>query len=284
MIEDSKFTKEQLETFDKWWKIINKKIEIADVAGPIRVGPRVEEETPHYRPTLWDVPPEEYEENLEKLRQLAINLGASDAKIISPKLIPLDLRSLYVGCLNPTCRWLNSNDHCPMVRNFPLEDMQEFIADYDYAVVFKVPCPVIDDVPDVGPIKLDRYYSAGGAEKPDQAVLARNIIRLRILSEMVRKIHAVAYYQGYMMAAPISSGPCIVGRCADLGKCTALDKGGNCRFLDCEPVGSGVVYIDYHTLGRRLDWGELQVGGNCAFPEDVYNPDEYFNIGLVFID
>ena len=284
MAKQFNFTKEQLANFEEGWKLINRKIEISDVAGPVRVGPPREEVTSRYKPALWAVPAEELEKNLEKYRQLAINLGAEDAKAISTKNIPQDLRSYYVGCLNPSCRWLNSNDHCPMVRTFPFEDMKEFIADYDYAIAFKFRPPVFDGIPDVGPINLNKFYTAGGGEPPDHVMLARNIIRLRILSEMIRRIHAVAYYDGYMMAAPISTGPCIVGRCADLGKCSALEKLGNCRFLDCEPVGSGVVYIDYHTLGRRLGWGELQVGGNCAFPEDVPNPDGYYNIGLVLID
>lgn len=57
-----------------------------------------------------------------------------------------------------------------------------------------------------------------------------------------------------------------------------------CRFVDVSPVGSGVAYVDYHTLARSLGWGELQVGGNCAFPEDIPEPDRYYNIGVILID
>jgi hypothetical protein len=171
-----------------------------------------------------------------------------------------------------------------MVTTYPFGEMQEFIADYDYAVVYKVLPPAVEDVPDVGPVNLDMYYTSGGGEPPDEAVLARNIIRLRILSEMERRIRQAAYYDGYLMAAPMGSGPCLVTKCADIRRCPALEKLDYCKFKDVQPVGSGVAYIDYFTLGRKLGWGELQPGGNCVFPEDVTNPDGYYNIGLVLID
>ena len=143
---------------------------------------------------------------------------------------------------------------------------------------------MIDGIPDVGKIDLDNYYTMGGGKPPDKVMLARNIIRLRILSEMERRVRAAAYYDGYMMAAPMGSGPCLVTKCADTGKCSALKPGGLCRCVDVQPVGSGCAYLDYFTLGRKLGWGELQIGSNCAFPEDLPDPEGYYNIGLVLID
>ena len=115
-------------------------------------------------------------------------------------------------------------------------------------------------------------------------MLARNIIRLRILLEMERRIRQVAYYDGYLMAAPMNAGPCLVARCADIGRCPAIEKGGHCRFVDVQPNGSGCTYINYYSLGEKMGWGQLQVGGNCAFPEDIPDHEEYYNLGLVLID
>ena len=282
--QSGKFTEEQLGNFERWWQQVSRKIEVADVAGAVRRSPPREDDTPRFRPAMWPAAPEGFQQNLEKYRQLALSLGSVDARIISARDIPQDLRSLYIGCLSPSCRWLNTNAHCPMVTNFPFEEMQEFINDYHSAIVFKVVPPVIEKVPDMGPIEIDMYYTLGGGEPPDKAMLARNIIRLRILSEMERRIRQAAYYGGYMMAAPIGSGPCRVTKCAGIKKCPALEKSGYCMFKDVQPVGCGVAYIDYFTLGRQLGWGELQAGGNCAFPEEVPNPEGYYNIGLVLID
>lgn len=274
---------EQKRRYEEWARQQSKKIEVADVTGLLRVGPPRVEDMPRFPPSAWPAAEADFQKNLEKYRKLALDLGAVDARVVSTKDIPLDLRALYVGCISPMCRWLNTNANCPTVRMFSFDDMERFVADYNYAVVFKVLPPEMDAVPDVGDIDLDMYYTMGGQEPPDKAVLARNIIRLRILGEMTRRIRAAAYYDGYILTAPIGGGPCLVEKCADIRKCPALEKGGYCRFVDTQPAGQ-VVHIDYHTLGRNLGWGELQVGGNCAFLEDVPNPTGYYNIGLVLID
>jgi len=276
-------TNEQLKNYEKWWGQVSKKIEISDVAGPVKLGPPRMEDTPRFPPTTWPVPKEALQKNLEKYVKLALSLGAIEAKAIRTTEIPQDLRTLYVGCLNPSCRWLNSNMNCPMLITFPFDHMKKFVTEYEYAIVYKVVPPAMAVVPDVGKIDLDMYYTMGDGDAPDKAMLARNIIRLRILSEMTRRIRQAAYYNGYILAAPIGNGPCLVSKCADIRRCPALEKGSYCRFVDVSPVGC-VVYIDYFTLGRKLGWGELQVGGNCAFPEDVPSPDGYYNIGLVLIE
>ncbi len=282
--EPLKFTNEQLNNFEKWWQQMSKKIEVSDVAGPPRITPPWEGDTVRFRPTLWPAPPENLQNNLQKYRKLALDNGAEDAKIVPTREIPQDIRALYVTCFYPSCRWLNTNFHCPMVRTFPIEEMTELVSDYQYAIVFKLLPPVFDSVPDAGKINLDMYYTMGGGEPPDKTMLARNIVRLRILSEMERRLRAAAYYDGHLMAAPVGSGPCLLTKCADVGKCSALKPGGYCRTMGVQPAGPGCAYIDYFELGKRLGWGQLQVGGNCAFPEDSPNSDGYYNIGLVLIE
>ena len=282
--KESGFSKEQLENFDRWWKQLSKRSEVSDVAGPPRITPPHEDDIPRFRPKTWPVAPEELPGHLEKYRKLALDLGAVDAKLIPTSDIPQDLRALYIGCLFPICRWLNTNHQCPLARRYPLEEMKEFFADYQYAVVLKVLPPAIEGVPAVGEIKLDSYYTMSGQKPPDKSMLVRNIIRLRMLNEMERRVRAAAFYDGHMMAAPVGSGPCLVTKCADIGTCPALKPAGGCRSVEVQPVGSGCAYVDYFTLARRLGWGELQIGGNCAFPEDVPEPDEYYNIGLVLIE
>ncbi|HJX24021.1 MAG TPA: hypothetical protein VJ574_06450 [Candidatus Bathyarchaeia archaeon] len=282
--EQEKQTKEQLENSQKWWDQRHKRIEVTDVSGPVRVAPPKVEDMPRFPPVTWPTPDELFQKNLEKYRQMALELGAADARIIPASDVPQDLRAYYVGCINPSCRWLNTNANCPVVRTFPFDQMKKFFGEYRFAVVFKVLPPVVEGVPDVGPVDLDMYYTMGGGPAPDRAMLARNIIRLRILSEMERRIRAEAYYDGYLMAAPMGSGPCLLTKCADIRRCPAAEKGGHCRFVDTQPNGAGCAYVNYHALGTKLGWGRLQVGGNCAFPDDVPVPNEYYNIGLILID
>ena len=277
------FTGEQLRIFEDSWKKLSQKIEVADVAGPVRTAPARLEDIPKFKPTTWPPPQEALSKNLEKYVKLALDLGAVDAKAIRGKDIPLDLRALYITCFNPNCRWLDSNANCPRQIYFPLEQMKEYLSAYEYAIVYKVVPAVMKDVADVGTIKLDKYYTGGGAEPPEPEMLARNVIRLRILAEMNRRIRQAVYYDGYLMAASVGNAPCLVTKCAKWGGCAALAKGGHCRFVDTSPAGP-VTYIDFHRLARNLEWGELQLGGNCAFPEDVTEPEAYFNVGLVLVE
>lgn len=281
--EQEGYSPEQIERFEESWKKLSQKIEVSDVAGPVKVAPPRLEDIPRFKPSLWPPPEENLQKNLDKYIKLARDLGATDAKVIHGKDIPLDLRALFIGCLNPSCRWLDTNANCPMKAFFRFELIKEYLSSYGYAIAYKVLPPVMDAVPDVGPIKIDKYYTAGGGETPDQKMLARNIIRLRILLEMNRRIRQAVYYDGYIMTASVGNAPCLVAKCSQWGGCAAIAKGGHCRFVDTSPAGPA-AYIDYHTLARKMGWGELQVGGNCAFLEDVPDPAHYFNIGLVLVE
>jgi predicted metal-binding protein len=281
--ERLRYTEEQLREFEESWRRLSKKIEIADVAGPVKIAPTRLEDTPKFKPSIWPSSKEVLEKNLKKYIKLAMDLGAADAKAVRGKDVPLDLRALFVTCFNPNCRWLDSSANCPRHAFFPIEKIREYLSAYEFAVVYKVLSPNIEEAPDVGPIKLDKFYAAGEGEPPDTDMLARNIIRLRILQEMNRRIRQAVYYDGYMMTASIGDAPCVVTKCAKWGNCSALAKGGHCRFVDTSPSGPA-AYVDYYKLARNLGWGELQLGGNCAFPEDVPEPDSYYNIGVVLVE
>ena len=279
------YTKEKRQQFDKWWQQVSKRVEISDVDGPARPWPPKWEELPKFPVGLWTPTEEQIQGILKKLVDLALSLGAVEATAIPTKEIPVDIRTLYVGCLFPDCRWQNTNMFCPMKLTLPFEEMEEMVkSDYDNAIVFKVLPPKFDSLPDVGEINLDAYYNLGGRPAPDKAMLARNIIRLRILDEITRRIRQVAYYDGCLSSIPLGNGPCIVSKCASWGTCSALKTGGVCRFRGVSP-NSPIAYADYHTLARNLGWGQLQVRGNCAhFPEEVPDPEGYYNIGMVLVD
>jgi len=100
---------------------------------------------------------------------------------------------------------------------------------------------------------------------------------------MIRRIRAAAYYDGYLMASPLGIAPCLLFKCAAGGKCTAMQRGEYCPFVDVSPCGNGVAYIDYFRLGRKLGWGELQVEATASSPK-IPHPERYYNIGLVLID
>jgi predicted metal-binding protein len=279
------YPEEMQAQFIEYWKQISRKVDISDVAGPPKCWPEKWEELPKFPVGLWPPSKDQLAKSGNELVQLALDLGATDARVISARDIPLDIRSLYVGCLYPNCRWLDTNMFCPLKTTYPFEEMQELVNEnYDNALVFKVLPPKIDSLPDVGEIKLDPYYTAGGRPAPDRAMLVRNIVRLRILDEITRRLRQVAYYSGCICSIPMGNGPCIVSKCANKGLCEAKKSHGICPFRGCSP-NSPIAYVDYHTLGRNLGWGQYQIGGNCSlFPEEVLDPENYYNIGLILLD
>lgn len=279
------YPKEKQEQILKSWQQVCKKVEIADVTGPARSWPVKYEETPKYPVGLWPPTKEQLKELAEKLVQVALVLGAADAKVVSTKNIPQDIRALHIGCLYPSCRWLNTNMFCPLKATFEFEDMEELVKEnYSTALVFKTLPPEFDgSIPDVGDIDLDSYYNLGGQPDPDKAMLARNIVRLRILDEISFRLRQAAWYSGCLICLDLGKGPCLVTKCADKKVCPALRPTGVCPFRS-RVVNAQVMFIDYHQLGKDLGWGQLQIGGNCAFPEEVPDPENYYNMGIVLLD
>ncbi len=253
-----------------------------------RLGAPPKEDIESFTPKLYPAPPELLSDNLEKYRQLAIDMGAEDAKIISAKDIPQDIRAHYMFCHFPRCRWLNSSIMCPTNRGqAPWEDAVEAVTNYGYAIAFKVLPPDKDVVAEaaetVGKIDLDMYWTMGGGEPPNKELLLTDIVRQRIIAEILRRIEQESYYDGYLLAMSLGVGSCLPLWCSDTKTCRALEKGGFCPIVNARPTGNAEFYIDYHTLGRKLGWGEMQPRGNRAMQVEIPEFEGFYNIGLALI-
>ena len=64
------------------------------------------------RKIVESVPDEQLHKDLEKYRQRAIELGATDAKIITTDMVVIDERVL-AKCRYPKCRYYGTNANCP---------------------------------------------------------------------------------------------------------------------------------------------------------------------------
>ncbi|MFX1326168.1 MAG: DUF2284 domain-containing protein, partial [Promethearchaeota archaeon] len=72
--------------------------------------------------------------DLEKYRELAIELGASKAKIISTEEIPVDDR-VTLKCQVPRCFGYGVCAHCPPNTLKPAE-LREYLKKYKWAIFF----------------------------------------------------------------------------------------------------------------------------------------------------
>ena len=76
------YSPEQREEFRRWYRQVSKKIEVSDVAGPVRLAPPRIESMPRFPHNVWPAPADMLERNLEKYIELALNMGAADARAI----------------------------------------------------------------------------------------------------------------------------------------------------------------------------------------------------------
>jgi len=79
---------------------------------------------------------DELSKDLEKYRQRAISLGATDAKIVTTSVIQVDER-VTLKCRIPTCFGYGTSANCPPHTITPSE-MRGLIQRYDHAIFLKL--------------------------------------------------------------------------------------------------------------------------------------------------
>lgn len=248
-----------------------------------QVGLPQRNEVPHFEAKTWPVVDEKQViSDLDKYVKALKEMGAEDAQIIPAAQIPLDIRARYVMCQSPRCRWYENNYNCPNNIDISFAEAKQLFSEYKYGLVWKVLPPPEDVLPkrDEDIKKIQRYFPT---ENLSDDEIWRDVLRLRNLENMGRKLEQIAYYDGYEFSFSVGAGPCLAAHCADVGHCVGLDKGGFCKFVNTKPTGTGCLFIDYHMLGRMHGWGELQPNGNCIFLTDTPKDVEYYNIGLALV-
>lgn len=86
-----------------------------------------------------EVTSEALEKDLEKYRQLAMELGASDAKIISTDQVVIDER-VRARCISPMCPYYMTNLNCPPHTLKP-EETARLVDQYDSAIFMMLRVP-----------------------------------------------------------------------------------------------------------------------------------------------
>jgi len=182
--------------------------------------------------------------DLEKYRQKAIELGATDAKIIPSNEIIIDER-VRLKCTYPKCRMYGTNANCPPYSVTPAE-IREVLKKYQYAIfcMMRVPFDGILSSND------DLYAS----------------FRLKI-NEIVSKIEAMAFHEGYYFATGFASGSCKHVFCEDL-ECAVLTPGQKCRAELKARSSMEAVGIDCFLTATKVGWDIFPIGKNSNI-EDI---------------
>jgi predicted metal-binding protein len=174
--------------------------------------------------------------DLERLRSLAVQLGASDAVIIPASSIVVDAR-VRLKCTIPRCARAGETPNCPP--HAPdLEVVRQALSLYSSAILFKC---------EVGPIA--DYVPGRGVTKSEQRQV---LLFHKQGSDVVYGLERQAYKDGYHLAMGLGGGSCKDYLCQGM-ICQFLDS-GRCRFPLRSRPSIEALGIDVVKLIDRAGW------------------------------
>ncbi|MFH2013122.1 MAG: DUF2284 domain-containing protein [Pseudomonadota bacterium] len=190
---------------------------------------------------------------MDNLIQHAINLGVSDAKIVSVEDISIEDHFAKM-CEEPQCNGYGQAINCPPYIMKPYE-FREYISQYKLALVFKLDAPthilITDDRLDVA----------------------------RIIHETAANLEQFAVGEGYKNSKGFAGGSCKLIFCSEYDECCALNEGVECKFPDLARPSLSGLGVNFLKLSKVLGWQTNKITKDS-------NPDEVpmgMMAGIVFI-
>ena len=147
-------------------------------------------------------------QDLERYRQQALELGATQARIVQAEEIPVDER-VTLKCQIPRCFGYGVSAHCPPNTMKPAE-LQDLLKQYHWAVFFILEVP---------PAVIVR----------DKATIKERVAAYQHVYKIVNELESAAFYDGHYLAFGFAAGSCRHTYCGQQEGCLALE-GKKCRF------------------------------------------------------
>ena len=199
------------------------------------------------------------QEDLQRYRALALEMGAADAVVIPAGLVQVDER-VRLKCTVPRCLRAGETPNCPPYAP-DLELVRRALARFHWAVLIKC---------EVGP--LEEYAPGRGVARGDQ----RRVLSFhRASSEIVCALERQAYQDGYHLAVGFGGGSCKDYLCQGQ-LCQFLDS-GRCRFPHRARPAMEAVGIDVIRLIRQVGWSAYALVG------DLGQVPCAITVGIVFV-
>ena len=210
------------------------------------------------RKILEHVPEAQLQEDLEKYRQRAIELGATDAKIIGMDGVIVDERVL-AKCVYPKCPSYSTNANCPPYAMTP-DEIRKLVNNFSYAIFVKVEVPA--------------EHTAG------KEAIEKNLVNpyRRKLSEIVARLEAEAFYDGYHLALAFGSGSCKALFCPNK-ECDVLVPGQGCPHRLKARSSMEAVGMDCFNMAANVGWEIFPIGRETEPEEVPYG----LRLGLVLV-
>jgi predicted metal-binding protein len=193
------------------------------------------------------ISPKTLEDDLEKYRQLAIELGATDARIINVDMIKIEER-VRAKCIWPKCLFYGTNAHCPP--NGPgVEEVRKIVYGYRYGIFVKLSMPPEDVV---------------GQKAIENKLVFRHY---KNMFEIISRTESAAFYDGYYLALGFASGCCKSVFCPDVS-CNAIIPGQRCRAPFKSRPSLESAGINAFALATKVGWDIYPIG-RALEPKDV---------------
>ena len=189
--------------------------------------------------------------DLEKYRRLALELGATDARVIRAEDIIIDER-VRGKCRYPTCPSYNTNMNCPPY-TMGLDEFRALVSKYKHAIFFKV------DI------------HSGDLEDHTRATR-------QTVTDIVWKLESAAFYDGYYLATGFGGTNCKDIFCRTV-ECAAI-AGKGCRHPFKARPGMHGLGIDAFRMAARVGWDLYPMGSSA----DGTSVPFMTTMGLVLID
>jgi len=185
-------------------------------------------------------------EDLERYRQRALELGATEARVVKAEAIPVDDR-VTLKCRIPRCFGYGTGAHCPP-HTMPPAELRELLKQYRWAVFFikEVPAEVI---------------------VRDKVTIKERIAAYQEIFRMVSTIESMAFYDGHYLAFGFGAGSCRHTYCGQQPDCQAL-RGDRCRFALLSRPSMEAVGIDVYRMVAEAGWDIYPIGSS-ARPDTV---------------
>lgn len=185
-------------------------------------------------------------QDLDRYKEKALELGATNARIIRAEEILVDER-VTVKCQIPRCFGYGVSAHCPPHTMKPAE-LKELLKKYHWAVFFTrdVPAEVI---------------------VRDKATIKERVAAYQEVFKIVSEIESMAFYDGHYLAFGFAAGSCRHTFCGQQENCQAME-GKRCRFSLLARPSMEAVGIDVYKMVAATDWDIYPIGSG-AKPEDM---------------
>ena len=191
------------------------------------------------------------QQDLEKYKGSALELGATDAKVVTSDMVLIDER-VRAKCVYPTCSHYGTSVHCPPYA-MDLGEVRKIVSNFHYALFIK----------QVLPVDSDKWL-------PSHSQLH--------FFEIISKIEVAAFYDGYYLAMGFAGGSCKSAFCPD-EECSALLPGQGCRQYLKARSAMEAVGMDVFTMTAKVGWDIYPIGPSLS-PSEVPHG---VRLGLVFI-